>query len=249
MNAWDPNSYKRNASFVAELGAPVVDLLAPKKGERILDLGCGDGTLTRKLIDCGCTVVGVDSSQEMVSAARQLGIDAHVLDGHELSFNGEFDAVFSNAALHWMTQPARVVAGVWRSLKPVGRFAGEMGGAGNVRRLHTALRQAVVSRGGRAEDSDPWYFPNPCQYRRVLESAGFAVKVIELIDRPTPLPTGISGWIESFAQAFLGGVREQEREEFTREIETAVRPYLCDKQGVWHADYVRLRFLAIKSEV
>ena len=247
MTAWEPDSYKRNAGFVAQLGAPVVDLLAPRKGEHILDLGCGDGTLTRRLVDCGCIVVGIDASPDMASAARQLGIDARVGDGHELTFHREFDAVFSNAALHWMKQPRRVALGVWRSLKQTGRFAGEMGGVGNVRRLHQAMRKSLARRGFEPDDVDPWYFPSPEEYTRVLQSVGFTVKVIELIERPTPLPTGVRGWLEAFAQAFVSVLDCHEREEFNEEIESTVRPYLCDERGVWHADYVRLRFLAFKN--
>lgn len=247
MTTWNPESYNRNARFVSELGAPVVELLAPQPEEHVLDLGCGDGVLSKKLIDFGCTVVGVDASHEMVSAARQQGIDARVVDGQALPFVNEFDAVFSNAALHWMRQPDLVIAGVWRSLKQVGRFVGEMGGAGNVKRLHTALRQAVANRGVNVENVDPWYFPSPGEYRTKLESVGFEVKVIELIDRPTPLPTGVGGWIESVAHTFLNVLESHEREKFIKEIEEEVGPFLCDEQGVWKADYVRLRFLALKG--
>lgn len=247
MTTWNPESYDRNARFVSELGAPVVELLAPRPGEHILDLGCGDGALTKKFIDFGCSVVGVDASPAMVSAARKLGIDARVVDGHQLPFDNEFDAVFSNAALHWMTQPYRVVSGVWRSLKQGGRFAGEMGGIGNVARLHAALCDAVTIRGISVEEVDPWYFPSPGEYRGLLESIGFEVEVIELIDRPTPLPTGIGGWVESVAHTFLEVLQEKDVGQFIREIEEAVRPHLCDEFGVWKADYVRLRFLASKT--
>lgn len=247
MTTWNPETYNRNARFVSELGAPVVELLAPQPDERILDLGCGDGALTKKLIDFGCTVIGVDASQEMASAARQLGIDVRVADGHDLPFTNEFDAVFSNAALHWMRYPDRVVSGVWRSLKQVGRFAGEMGGIGNVKRLHAALCKAVTERGIAAETVDPWYFPSPDEYQAKLESVGFKVALMELINRPTALPAGIGGWIESVAHTFLSVLENHEHEEFIKEIEEEVRPDLCDEHGVWKADYVRLRFLALKN--
>ncbi len=119
---WDPASYAQNARFVSDLGLPVVDLLAPKLGERILDLGCGDGVLTKKLADLGCEVVAVDSSAPQIEAARKLGLDAFAISGENLPYNEEFDAVFSNAALHWIKRADVMLAGVYRSLKPGGRF-------------------------------------------------------------------------------------------------------------------------------
>jgi len=144
LQHWNPEQYGRNARFVSELGMPVVELLSPRSGERILDLGCGDGALTVKLVELGCTVVGVDSSAEMVSVARLLGVDAHIMDGQSLAFVSEFDAVFSNAVLHWIKNPERVLAGVWRALKPGGRFVGEFGGYGNVAVIVTANKEAQV---------------------------------------------------------------------------------------------------------
>src|SRR5262245_26420833 len=130
--SWDARQYAERARFVSDLGMPLVDVLAPRPGERILDIGCGDGILTRKLVDLGCEVVGVDGSPDMVRAAAALGLDARVMDGRALTFHEEFDAVFSNAALHWMGPPTPVFQGVWKALRPGGRFAGECGGHGNV---------------------------------------------------------------------------------------------------------------------
>ena len=243
---WNPQSYNENARFVSELGQPVVELLNPQPTESILDLGCGDGALTKKLMQLGCTVIGVDGSPEMVAAARREGIDARIMDGHQLSFVDEFDAVFSNAALHWMQQPDLVIAGVWRALKHPGRFVGEMGGIGNVKKLHQAMCQAVARRGIAIDTVDPWYFPSPSEYQQKLESVGFEVKHMELIDRPTPLPTGLKGWIESVAHPFLQVLEPDTEQEFIEEVEHHVRPFLQDESGVWSADYVRLRFLAIK---
>ena len=211
-----------------------------------MDLGCGDGALTKKLMQLGCTVIGVDASPEMVTEARREGIDARIMDGHQLSFDDEFDAVFSNAALHWMQQPDLVIAGVWRALKHPGRFAGEMGGIGNVKKLHQAMCQAIAGRGIAVDTVNPWYFPSPNEYQQKLESVGFQVKHIELIDRLTPLPTGLKGWIESVAHPFLKVLKPGTQQEFIEEVEDRVRPFLQDENGVWSADYVRLRFLAIK---
>ena len=240
---WNPDKYDEHTRFVSDLGMPVVELLQPRPGERILDLGCGDGVLTQKLIEIGCEVTGVDTSRQMVAAALQRGIDARVMDGHTLTFADAFDAVFSNAALHWMKEPDRVIAGVWRSLKKPGRFVGEFGGLGNVDKLHRALLEAISMRGIPPGDVDPWFFPSPDEYRDKLVSAGFNVDSIELVDRPTPLPTGVAGWIESVAHPFLAVVEPEQRGALISEVEDRVRPLLCN-DGVWFADYVRLRFSA-----
>jgi trans-aconitate methyltransferase len=243
---WDPDRYARNARFVAELGQPVVALLAPQAGERILDLGCGDGALTRRLGEVGASVVGVDSSAEQVAAARAAGLDARVMSGEALAFDREFDAVFSNAALHWMRQPAAVIAGVWRALKPGGRFVGEMGGHGNVHHIKTALVAALDRRGFDGNAAVPWYFPTPAEYRGLLEAQGFRVRAIELIPRPTPLPGDIVGWLETFAENFTRRVPPAGRADFLKEVAEALRPHLCSADGAWTADYVRLRFAADK---
>ena len=243
---WDPDRYARNARFVAELGQPVVELLAPQAGERILDLGCGDGALTRRLGEVGSRVVGVDSSAEQVAAARAAGLDARVMSGEALAFDNEFDAVFSNAALHWMRRPAAVIAGVWRALRPGGRFVGEMGGHGNVQHIKTALIAALDRRGLDGEAAVPWYFPTPAEYRGLLEAQGFRVRAIELIPRPTPLPGDIVGWLETFAENFTRQVPAGERAAYLGEVAAALRPHLCGADGTWSADYVRLRFAADK---
>lgn len=240
---WQVERYAAHAGFVPALGLPVLELLAPRPGERILDLGCGDGVLTQRLHELGCRTVGVDSSPEMVAGARARGLDARVMDGHELTFEREFDAVFSNAALHWMAaDPPAVVTGVARALRPGGRFVGEMGGHGNVAAIVVALH-AVLRRHGVGAAS-PWYFPTIDAYRGILERAGFAVRQIDLIPRPTPLPTGIAGWLETFARPFLKRLPEADRPDALTEVVELLRPALCDEQGRWTADYVRLRFAA-----
>jgi len=243
---WDPERYHRNANFVAELGAPLIALLAPVPGERVLDLGCGHGTLTEKLVAAGAAVVGVDASAEQVAAARARGLEAQVADGHALTFDGEFDAVLSNAALHWMTRPDAVIDGVWRALKPGGRFVGEMGGAGNVHRVKRALSAALERRGLDAAAADPWYFPTPDDYAGRLSARGFAVEEVALIERPTPIPGRLADWLETFAEPFLFQVPEDARAELSAEVEAAVADELCDGEGRWMVDYVRLRFVARK---
>lgn len=243
---WNPDQYKKNARFVSDLGMPVVELLAPQPGERILDLGCGDGALTIKLANMGCRVLGVDASPEMIAAAQALGLDAQALDGHTLAFDGEFDAVFSNAALHWMKQPQQVICGVARALKTGGRFVGEFGGQGNVAAIAEALETALKARG--LPVAKPWFFPRPEEYQAMLEAEGFEVQSIELMPRPTLLPGDVGAWLETLAQPFSAPVQLVDRPAFIAEIVQALRPKLCDAKGDWYADYVRLRFAANKSD-
>jgi trans-aconitate methyltransferase len=244
---WDPASYARNARFVSELGSPVVDLLAPKPGEKILDLGCGDGVLTKKLADLGCEVVAVDSSVPQVEAARKLGLNAFAIGGEDLTYHEEFDAVFSNAALHWIKRADVMLAGVYRSLKPCGRFVAECGGYGCIHKIRTALVQALDRRGLDGETRVPWYFPTPGDYATRLERAGFRVDSIALIPRPTPLPGDIIGYLETFALNFFQGFSDEARNDYLQEVRTILEPQLRDVDGIWVADYVRLRFAATKA--
>jgi trans-aconitate methyltransferase len=246
---WDPASYARNARFVSDLGSPVLDLLAPKPGERILDLGCGDGVLTKNLADLGCDVVAVDSSVPQIEAARKLGLNAHVIDAKDLPYNEEFDAVFSNAVLHWIsrTDVDAMLAGVYRSLKPDGRFIAECGGHGCIHQIRTALVQALDLRGLDGEARVPWYFPTPGDYATRLEGAGFRVDSIALIPRPTPLPGDIIGYLETFALNFLQGFSGEARDEYLQEVRAALVPQLRNADGIWVADYVRLRFATTKA--
>jgi len=243
---WNPERYAKNARFVSELGMPVVELLNPKPGERILDLGCGDGALTKKLVEMGCQVIGIGFSNELIAAAKARGLDARVMDGQNLNFQNEFDAVFSNAALHWMKRANDVIAGVWRALKPSGRVVAESGGHGNVEKIVSALYKALSRRGVDGRHVNPWYFPTPGDYRQRLEAQGFKVTYITHFPRPTPLPEGIWGWLETFAESFTSVFPQQERTAFIEEVQSMLRQTLCDPEGNWIADYVRLRFVAIK---
>lgn len=246
MNAqvWNADSYAKHARFVSDLGAPVIELLAPQPGERILDLGCGDGVLTEKIAAAGAVVVAVDAAPDMVAAARARGLDARVVPGQSLAFEREFDAVFSNAALHWMRPQEAVLAGVRRALKPGGRFVAEMGGHNNTAAIQTAMRAVLARRGIETLGLSPWYFPSAEAYRAKLEAAGFAVDEIALIPRPTPMPAGLDAWLETFADDFLNPLPPEERPAARREICDLLQPFLRDETGMWIADYVRLRFRA-----
>lgn len=243
---WDPAKYAQHARFVSDLGSPVVELLDPQPGERILDLGCGDGVLTRKLAAIVGAVVAVDSSAPQVEAARKLGLDARVMSAEALPFHEEFDAVFSNAVLHWIQRADEMMAAVYRALRPGGRFVAECGGYGCVQKIRSALIQASDRRGMDGKAREPWYFPTPGDYASRLERVGFRVDSIALIPRPTPLPGDIIGWLETFAQCFLDGLSGQARQEYLDEVRAALEPQLLDATGVWVADYVRLRFAATK---
>jgi SAM-dependent methyltransferase len=210
-----------------------MDLLAPKPGERILDLGCGDGVLTKKLADLGCEVVAIDSSVPQIEAARKLGLNASVIGGEDLPYREEFDAVFSNAVLHWIRRADVMLAGVYRSLKPGGRFVAECGGHGCIQKIRTARV--------------PWYFPTPGDYATRLERAGFRVDSIALIPRPTPLPGDIIGYLETFALNFFQGFSDEARSDYLQDVRMVLEPQLRDADGCWVADYVRLRFAATKA--
>jgi trans-aconitate methyltransferase len=242
---WSAGSYSTHARFVADLAGAVVEWLAPQPGERILDLGCGDGALTRKLADAGVVVKGIDKSPDLLAAARQLSLDVDEGDGHALAFDAEFDAVFSNAALHWMNEPENVVDGVWRALKPGGRFVAEFGGQGNVAAIVTAMRAVGRMRGGDETLAGPWFFPSPEVYADMLSGQGFEVKQIGLFPRPTPLKTGMKAWLKVFRKPFFDQFGA-EAEAALDEVEELLRPSLCDARGNWTADYVRLRVEAVK---
>ncbi len=244
---WNADQYQTHTGFVSVLGAPVVDLLAPQPGERILDLGCGDGVLTEKLLTSGADVMGVDASADMIEAAQAKGLNVRRLDAEHLDFSSEFDAVFSNAALHWMLDPDAVIAGVGRALKPGGRFVGEFGGHGNVAAITVALIATLDQRGVDGKGAIPWYFPTPSAYQKKLEHHGFVVESIELIPRPTPLPTDMSGWLQTMGGALLNLLPASEREDALGDVLALLRPSLCDDEGHWTADYVRLRFAATRK--
>lgn len=243
---WSASSYDEHARFVSDLAGGVLDWLAPEAGERILDLGCGDGVLTAELAATGAKVVGVDASENFVKTCKDRGLDVRLMDGEALVFDDEFDAVFSNAALHWMTRPEQVIAGVKRALRPKGRFVAEFGGHGNVAAIVTAMQATALRHGVDAKLAHPWFFPSVETYRSMLAADGFEVKRIALIPRPTPLKTGMAAWLRLFNTPFFAQFGDA-REAAVRETEDLLKFALCDAQGNWTADYVRLRVEAVKS--
>jgi trans-aconitate methyltransferase len=242
---WQADRYSEHANFVPALGQPVLDLLRPLAGEMILDLGCGDGVLTEKIAAGGAAVVGVDAAPDMVNAAKKRGLDARLMDGGNLCFEREFNAVFSNAALHWMkSDPDAVIAGVARALKPGGRFIAEMGGHGCIAAITVAIVAVLARYGIDARPMIPWYFPTVDDYRARLLRHGFIVDYVELIPRPTPLPTNMAGWMDVFVAGFFSRLPEEQRGTARDEVIELLRLVLCDEQGHWTGDYIRLRFAA-----
>ena len=241
-NTWNAETYAKNAAFVPAMAADLIDLLAPQPGEDILDLGCGDGVLTLEILQRGARVLGIDRSASMVEAAKARGVNARIGDAERLAFDGEFDAVFTNAVLHWMRDIDAVIAGVTRALRRPGRFVGEFGGHGNVASIVEAARRAVERRGLTLDK--PWYYPTVDAFRGVLARHGFVVDELRLFDRPTVLPTGMTGWLATFGEPLLHGLGVDAREEVIEEIESSLAATNRNDKGEWIADYVRLRFSA-----
>jgi len=237
---WDAGDYARVGSFVAELGGAALDLLDPIPGERILDVGCGEGTLTRKIIDRGATVLGIDNSPEMIAAARANGVDALLLAAEDMQFFAEFDAAFSNATLHWVLHKEQAARAIFRALKPGGRFAGEMGGEGNLMKLREALDEELIIRGYVPPvEASNWY-ASPDEFASVYEAVGFREIDARLIERPTTIEHGVAEWVTTFRRGWLD--RAQVPEVERSEIGAAV----ADRVGSDLADYVRLRFIMRK---
>ena len=244
---WNTAAYAANGRFVATMAIGVVGLLAPQPGEHILDLGCGDGALTEQLAASGAIVTGVDASLAMVAAARTRGLHIDYHSATALPYENQFDAVFSNAALHWIRDAESVLKGVHRALKPKARFVAEMGGQGNIAAIRTALQSVLAPYGIDAEETAASFFPSPAHYRCLLEQAGFEVQSIDLIPRPTPLPNGMEAWLNTFRNGVLDRLPADDRAQALTRVVTLLRPILCDAEGKWAADYVRLRFQATRS--
>jgi trans-aconitate 2-methyltransferase len=250
-DSWDARLYEEKHAFVWKHGASLLELLAPQPGEQILDLGCGTGHLTAQLAAAGARVVGMDHSAAMIAEARRSypELRFEIADARHLTFVMQFDAVFSNAVLHWIREADQVVEGVFRALKPGGRFVAEFGGKGNVKAICAALQNAVQALGyGFAES--PWFFPGVGEYACLLETVGLEVTAATLFDRPTPLAgeEGMRDWLAMFGGPLFGGpflseVPPERRDDLVRHVEKELRPFLY-REGSWFADYRRLRVVA-----
>ena len=250
-NQWNAKLYDTKHSFVSQFGTDVAELLAPRTGEYILDLGCGTGHLTHKIATSGAEVLGIDSASTMIEQAckNYPYIRFEVADGTNLHFTEQFDAVFSNAVLHWIKEPEKVIAGVWRSLKPGGRFVAEFGGKGNVKAIVAAICSAIQAAGYPVNELNPWYFPSIGEYGTLLEKQGLQLTFATLFERPTPLEDGENGmqnWIKMFANSFFQEIAADTQMSILADIEKQLRPTLY-QNSTWKADYRRIRVIAIKD--
>jgi len=249
---WNAELYDNKHSFVFEYGENVLELLDVKRREHVLDLGCGTGHLTERIQDRGATVVGIDASAEMIKMAQEKYPSVHfeVADGANFHFDTPFDAVFSNATLHWILNADAAIKCVYDSLKPGGRFVAEMGGKGNVELLRTATKKVLKAHGyDKQAETQIWYFPSLGEYTTRLENQGFRVTFAAHFDRKTPLQDGdlgVAKWIAMFGSQYLAGIPQDKKEEILDEI-TAILEPVYNEDGQWYADYKRLRFIAIKE--
>ncbi|WP_017314281.1 class I SAM-dependent methyltransferase [Mastigocladopsis repens] len=250
-NQWNAELYDSKHSYISELATDLVELLSPKPGEYILDLGCGTGHLTHKIASKGAAVIGIDSAPTMIEQACQnyRQLDFTVVDARNLPFTEKFDAVFSNAVLHWIQEAEEVVVGINRALKPGGRFVAEFGGKGNVKAIVSAIYNAVQTAGYPADAAlNPWYFPSIAEYGSLLEKHGLQLTFATLFERPTLLEDGEQGmqnWLKMFANSFFSELSLENQMSILADIENQLRPALY-KDGNWFADYRRIRVIAMK---
>ena len=251
-NQWNAVQYDAKHSFVYEKAKGLVDLLAPNVGERILDLGCGTGALTAEIAGRGAEILGVDRSEEMIAQARKKfpALQFAVLDARELRYDAGFDAVFSNAVLHWILEAEQVIAGVAQALKRGGRLVAEFGGKGNIQKLMEGFQRAFSALGMREPDGvSPLFYPSVAEYAGLLEKHGLEVREASLFDRPTVLEEGERGlenWIRLFWQTFIQKMGEQNAQQWIHEVERQCKPELFH-DGSWELDYRRLRIAAWKA--
>lgn len=247
--SWDAGLYDAAHAFVHEYGEDLIDLLAPTPGERILDLGCGTGHLTNTIADTDADVVGLDNAAAMIKDARRNYPEITFVhaDAAEHTFTEPFDAVFSNAALHWITPPEPAAATIHENLRPGGRFVAELGGTGNIDTITEALYAAAERHGYDIRDRNPWYFPTIGEYATVLDASGLEVRYARLFDRPTSLdgPDGLRNWLTMFADTFFTDIPPHDHDPIITTVEDTLRPDAYHDDA-WIADYRRLRIRAIK---
>lgn len=249
-NCWNTSLYEGKHNFVWQNAENLLELLSPQPGDRILDLGCGTGQLTEKIALAGCEVLGIDRAAAMIEKARQnySELEFAVADARDFQVDGLFDAVFSNAVLHWIPEADAVIDRVYTALKPGGRFVAEFGGKGDIKAIATALNDVLNTFGyASLEAIGWWYFPSIGEYATRLERQGFDVTYAVLFDRPTPLENdaGMANWIRMFGSRFLEGLSDRQQTEVIQAIEDRLKPTLY-RDGKWWADYRRIRVVARK---
>lgn len=251
QDIWNAALYDNKHSFVSEYGGSLIELLAPEQGEKILDLGCGTGDIANTLSDNGVNVVGVDKSENMVSQAKMKypNIDFIVGDVLDLQYRNEFHAVFSNATLHWVKEPAPALQSIFQSLKPGGRFVAEFGGKGNVGTITNAIIEQIERAGLEFKQGIfPWYYPSIAEYSTLMEAAGFRVVFAQHFERPTELQgeDGLKNWIDMFGSQLFEGIPDSIKEEIVANVENQLKGVLF-KEDNWVADYKRIRVIGVKE--
>lgn len=245
-NKWNADKYNKHADFVSNLAFPVIELLNPQKNENILDLGCGDGTLAVEIEKFNSKVTAVDLSESMVAKTKEKGIHASVMSATELTFTNEFDAVFSNAVLHWVKDADKSIKKIANSLKAKGRLIAEFGGYGNIKYLTDAMQEVFNKHEEFGKFNNPWNFPKDSEYKQLLEDNGFKVEYIELIPRPTKIDD-ISNWLDIFANGIISHLTQEQQSLFKEEVREILKPKIYSEKDGWVADYVRLRLKAYKT--
>jgi 2-isopropylmalate synthase len=243
---WDAKRYEKSANFVSRYGVALIERLDPKHGEKILDLGCGDGSVAKEIEMFGAKVIGVDLSYSMVERTREKGIEAYVRSAKEIDFESEFDAVFSNAVLHWVKEPKIVARKIYEALKPNGRFVAEFGGEGNVSKLLEIITKTANDDSRFEKFVNEWYFPNCQEYGAILKSVGFDIKICQLVPREAEIGH-IKEWMELFLNSYLDKLSTQDRELFKERVAQNAKNSLFSKEKGWRADYVRIIVEAYKS--
>lgn len=248
---WDANLYDRNHCFVSSYGNSLIELLDPQQGEKILDLGCGTGDLANELNNASVDVLGIDRSKNMIKKAQSKypHINFQVGDATNLDYECEFDAVFSNATLHWIKRPKQVLSCIYKSLKPGARYVAEFGGKGNIETIANEIIRQLGNLGVEYDpDTFPWYYPSIAEYASLMESVGFRVTFARHYDRPTPLKgkDGLKNWIEMFGIHMLQGVNETKKKEIITKVKNSLKTVLY-KENNWIADYKRIRIMGIKE--
>jgi len=251
-NDWNVELYNEKHDFVYKYGEDLIKLLHPKEDDLILDLGCGTGQLTDEISKSGATVIGIDASEKMIEAAREKfsKIDFYVKKATDFQFEEPFDAIFSNAALHWVMESEKAVKCMYNNLKKQGRLVLEFGGKGNVRIILDAVEKVLMESGypEKAKIKN-WYFPSISEYTTLLEDNGFEVELAQLYERPTELSdseNGVKEWLLMFGTVFLKDISIDERDQIIDKIQESVRDR-CFINGKWFADYKRIRILAEKK--
>lgn len=251
IDSWNAKLYDHKHSFVSKYGNSLIELLAPKQGEKILDLGCGTGDLAQTLFENGVEIIGADKSENMVEQAIQKypHLEFRVQDATELVYHSEFDAVFSNATLHWVQPASQALHGIYQCLKKGGRFVAEFGGKGNVQTITNEIIRQIKEAGfDFKKEQFPWFYPSIAEYSTLMEEAGFRVVFAQHFDRPTQLDgaQGLKHWIDMFAIGLFGSIPERAKNEIITNVENNLKEVLY-KDSHWMADYKRIRVIGVKE--